>query len=498
MDTLLAAIQLILAPETLSFAVLGMLLGLFVGALPGLTATMAIALLVPVTYFLPPIPALTMIVCTSASAIFAGDIPATRLRMPGTPASAAYTADAYALSMKGRGDFALGIALVCSAIGGFFGSIILILAAPALADFALRFSTVEYFWLVLLGLTCAVFVSGPSMVRGAVSLLIGLMLATIGQDPISGYPRYTYGNIDLFSGLPFIATMVGMFALAEILRGATLAGGVALPPREARSWILPQVIPVLRRHWRNVIRGNFIGTAVGILPGAGADIAAWISYSVGRRLSRDPDPIGSGNPARLVDASSANNAAVSGAWVPSLVFGIPGDSITAIVIGLLYIKGLQPGPLIFDTAPVETTALFLAFLLANLFLIPLGLLAIRASSWVLVVPRAYLVPMVLMLCIVGAFAINNDSFAILVMLGAGLLGFFMVENDIPVAPAILGLVLGGQLEQTFLRAMMRGDGDVLYLIERPIAAVLATLTLLVWVSIVVNGLRGFRRRGREA
>lgn len=496
METILAAAALVFAPGTMALAVLATLLGVFVGALPGLSATMAVALLVPVTFFMPAVPALVMIVCTTASAIFAGDIPAARLRMPGTPASAAYAEDAYAMTQQGRGDLALGICLVASVIGGLFGTAVLILLAPVLAEFALRFSTFEYFWLVTLGLTCAIFVSGPSMVKGAASLLIGLLISTIGQDPIMGFPRFAYGNPDLYSGLPFIATMVGMFAMAELIRGATLPGGLPVPPREPPRPVLPQVWPVLRRHWVNLLRGNVIGTAVGILPGAGADIAAWISYSVGRRLSRDPDAFGKGSPEGLVDASAANNAAVAGAWVPSLVFGIPGDSITAIVIGLLYLKGLQPGPLIFENAPVETTALFIAFLMANLLMLPVGLIAVRLSSRILTVPRAYLMPSILILCIVGSFAVNNDPFAIVVMLCAGLLAWLMVENGLPVAPAILGTVLGTQLEQTFLRAMMRADGHLPALVERPIAAVLAVLTALVWLSILWTGLR--RRRATVA
>jgi TctA family transporter len=492
METILAATALVFAPYTMALAVLATLLGVFVGALPGLSATMAVALLVPVTFFMPAVPALVMIVCTTASAIFAGDIPAARLRMPGTPASAAYAEDAYAMTQRGRGDLALGICLVASVIGGLFGTVVLILLAPALAEFALRFSTFEYFWLVTLGLTCAIFVSGPSMVKGAASLLIGLLISTVGQDPIMGFPRFAHGNPNLYSGLPFIATMVGMFAMAELIRGASLPCGLPVPPHEPPRPILPQVWPVLRRYWVNLLRGNVIGTAVGVLPGAGADIAAWISYSVGRRLSREPDSFGKGSPEGLVDASAANNAAVAGAWVPSLVFGIPGDSITAIVIGLLYLKGLQPGPLIFENAPVETTALFIAFLMANLLMLPVGLLAVRLSSRILTVPRAYLMPSILILCIVGSFAVNNDPFAILVMLCAGLLAWLMVENGLPVAPAILGTVLGTQLEQTFLRAMMRADGNLAALVERPIAAVLAVLTALVWLSILWTGWRRYR------
>ncbi len=491
--TFWTAAQLVFDPQTLIVGLVAAVFGLFVGAVPGLSATMAVALLVPVTFFMDPVPALVAVIMTSAMAIFAGDIPSTLMRIPGTPASAAYTEDAYAMTKSGRGELALGICLVTSVIGGLFGALVLMVLAPQLAEFAIRFSSFEYFWLVLLGLTCAVFVSQGTFLKGTVSLLIGLFVATIGLDPIAGFPRFTFDNRDLLSGLPFIATMVGMFAVSELLRNAAL---MAEPLEQVKAQIgnvFAGTWGVLRRYPKNIMRGNVIGTVIGILPGAGADIAAWISYAVGKRFSSKPGAYGKGSEEALVDAGAANNAAIAGAWVPALVFGIPGDSVTAIIIGMLFLKGLQPGPMIFDNSPVETTALFIAFFVANIALLPIGWLAIKAAGYTLSIRRAYLAPIILIFCMVGSFAVNNDPFAIVVMLAMGVVAFFMMENDIPIAPAILGMVLGEQLEKTFLTSLIKVDGDILRMAERPIAATLAALTALLWLSMAYSAYRAHRR-----
>ncbi len=488
------ALALVFEPTTLAVGLAAATFGLFVGAMPGLSATMAVALLIPVTFFMEPVPALVAVVMTTAMAIFAGDIPSVLLRIPGTPASAAYTDDAFMMTKSGRGELAMGICLVTSAIGGLFGAVILVLLAPVLADFAIRFSSFEYFWLVLLGLTCAIFVCHGNMLKGTVSLLLGLFFATIGLDPLAGFPRFTFGMRDLFSGLPFIATMVGMFAVSEIIRNVTALGQPVEVIKQQFGNVFLGVWQVLRRYHWNMWRGNVIGTAIGILPGAGADIAAWISYSVGKRFSKTPETFGKGSEEGLVDAGAANNAAIAGAWVPALVFGIPGDSVTAIVIGMLFLKGLQPGPMIFETSPVETTALFIAFFVANLAMFPIGWLAIKASGFTLSVPRHYLMPLILIFCMVGSYAVNNDPFAILVMLGMGIVAYIMMENDIPIAPAILGMVLGDQLEKTFLTSLMKVDGDVLRLVERPIAMGLAATTALVWAMMAWSAWRQWRTR----
>jgi len=498
MTPLEAALWLVLDPYVLVVILCAALFGLFVGALPGLTATMATALLVPITFFMEPVPAIAAIVTAVAMAIFAGDIPGALLRIPGTPASAAYVEEAYRMTQKGQAELALGTGLVASAIGGLFGAAVLAFSAPALAEFALRFSSFEYFWLACFGLSCAVFISTDQPTKGVVSLLIGLFIATIGIDITMGYPRFSFGNVELMGGVSFIPAMIGMFAISEILRYATTVAGPLEAPAQAIVHIFRGLGRVLWRYKSNLLRGNVIGTAIGVLPGAGADIGAWISYAVAKRFSKERDKFGTGHVEGLVDAGAANNSGLGGAWVPALVFGIPGDSVTAIVIGVLYMKDMNPGPTVMLHAPELLYAVFITFFVANLLMIPLGYGAIRLSRQILHVPRDVLMPIILLFCIVGAFAINNTVFGVGIILVLGLLAFIMEENGYPIAPAILGIVLGPLVEESFMTSMIKADGSLLGFFERPIAAVLGVITLAIWVWIVTGWLRrSLRGRGLE-
>jgi TctA family transporter len=456
--------------------------GLFVGAVPGLTATMATALLVPVTFFMEPVPAIASIVTATAMAIFAGDIPSCLLRMPGTPASAAYTDEAYAMTRKGQGELALGAGLVFSVIGGLFGTAVLIIAAPALAEVALKFSSFEYFWLVVLGLLSAVFIAFSNPLKGIVSLLLGLLVASVGNDNPAGFPRFTFGNAELAGGLTLIPIMIGMFAVSEILRSVSRIDEPWEMAQAQIGNVFRGMWGLTKRYRAPILRGSLLGTAVGVLPGAGADIAAWMSYAISKKFSREPEKFGTGHVEGIIEAGASNNSALAGAWVPALVFGIPGDSITAIVIGVLYIKGLNPGPSIFMNNPVAIYAIFMVFILANLLMLPLGIAAIKSAKQLLRAPRQVLLPVILLFCVVGSFAINNSVFGVLLMLVFGVVAYLMEENGFPVAPAILGMVLGAMLEEHFIRAMIRADGQFLVFFERPIAGTLGVVTLAV-VSI---------------
>jgi TctA family transporter len=476
------AFSMVFEPYTLMVMVLAAFYGLFVGAVPGLTATMATALLVPVTFFMPPIPAVAAMVTATAMAIFSGDIPGCLLRIPGTPASAAYTDEAFAMTRKGQAEKALGAGLVFSAVGGLFGTVVLILAAPALADFALNFSSFEYFWLVLLGLTCAVFISTGSPVKGLMMLFLGLLVACVGLGNPAGFPRFTFGSTEMSGGIGMIAMMIGMFAISEIIRYVVDTS----PPAEL---VVEEVGGVLKGQWalakkypKQIFRGSVLGTAVGALPGAGADIAAWMSYAISKKFSKEPEKFGTGHVEGIVESGSANNSALAGAWIPALVFGIPGDSITAIVIGVLYMKNMNPGPTLFTTNPQNIYAVFLLFILANLIMIPLGILCIKVAKRILKVPREILMPMILLFCVVGTFAINNSVFQIGVMLIAGILAYVLEANKFPTAPAILGVVLGGMLEENFITSMIKSNGDLTAFVARPIALGLAILTALVWFA----------------
>ena len=486
-----------LDPIVLGVVLASAVYGLFIGSIPGLSATMAVALLVPVTFFLPPLPAIACMVTATAMAIFAGDVPSALLRIPGTPASAAYCDEAFALTRKGQGDVVLGAGLVFSAIGGMFGTIVLATAAPWLADIALRFSSFEYFWLVMMGLTAAVFVAPGRPLKALISLMLGLLLATVGFENPAAYPRFTFGSVQLMSGLQLIPVMTGMFAVSEVVRYAVSTAPVLAAPTQAIGRIFRGQGRLMRTYPLPLLRGSVVGTLIGALPGAGADIAAWIAYAISKRFSKTPEKFGSGHIEGIVEAGAANNSALSGAWIPALVFGIPGDSITAIVIGVLYLKGLNPGPTIFIENPQNVYAVFIIFFLANLLMLPLGWVLIRLARNVLRVPRHVLMPIILLFCVVGAFAINNSVFDVGVMLAFGLLAYFMEANEFPIAPTILGLVLGAMLEQNLVTSMIKVDGNPLGFFGRPISAALGVVTLLIWLSpIAVAVLR--RQRSASA
>ncbi len=479
-DAWLQAFAMVLHPYTIVVMLGASVFGLFVGAVPGLTATMATALLVPVTFFMEPIPAIAAIVTATAMAIFSGDIPGCLMRMPGTPASAAYTDEAYAMTRKGMAETALGAGLVFSAIGGLFGTAVLMLAAPTLADVALKFSSFEYFWLVLLGLTCAVFITSDRPLKGFVSLMLGLLVSLVGLNNPAAIPRFTFGSVELLGGIELIPLMIGMFAISEILR-------YAVDTNPALKIVDQPIGNVFAGMWRltvkypvQILRGSVLGTLVGALPGAGADIAAWMSYAISKKFSKEPEKFGTGHVEGIVESGSANNSALAGAWIPALVFGIPGDSITAIVIGVLYMKNMNPGPTLFTTNPQNIYAVYLLFIIANLIMVPLGFLCIKAAKRILLVPRNVLMPTIMLFCVVGAFAINNTTFDIGVMVIAGVAAFVLEENGFPVAPAILGVVLGEMLEQNFVTSMIKSEGNLLAFFERPVAATLGALTIAVW------------------
>lgn len=489
MENFTEALALVVRVDVLLTILLSAIFGLFVGSVPGLTATMSVALLVPITFFLDPVPAVAAIATASATAIFAGDIPGALLRIPGTPASAAYVDEAHALTKNGQSEVALGTSLITASLGGLIGVLLLAVFAQQLAAFAVKFSSVEYFWLGCLGLTAAVAVSSASLSRGALSLLIGLLISTVGIDIATGHPRFTFGQMNLLDGVSFVPAMIGMFALSQVLRSVTVDLDVKVPVAKIGS-LSKQMFDTVRVYWKNILRSAVLGNLLGALPGAGADIAAWVAFSLSKRFSRTPEKFGTGHPEGIADAGAANNAAVAGAWTPALVFGIPGDTVTAIAIGVMMLKGITPSPRVFETDGTLVLAIFLAFALANLIMIPLGMIAIRLARHALSVPTRILMPIILIFCIVGSYAVDNTVFSVWIMLGLGVLAYLMEENGIPIAPAILGIVLGKVIEKNFLITMLKTQGDVMGFFDRPVAAVLGIATLALWSFLIFRAIRG--------
>ena len=480
MESLLKGLVLLFNLKVIVIIMISAVYGLFVGAMPGLTATMAAALLIPFTFFMDPVPALVSVVTMSAMAIFAGDIPAALVRIPGTPSSAAYTQDSFELTKQGKAELVLGADVFFSAVGGLLGAVILMTSAPILAEFAMTFTTFEYFWLATMGLSATVMVSAGSQVKGALSMFLGLFLSTVGVDITLGLPRFTFGSVELLNGVDFIPAMIGLFGVSEVIR-SVMEGELAYPITRVRTGqIFKGMWGLFRKYQVNFWRSGLIGTFIGILPGAGADIAAWVAYAASKRFSKEPEKYGKGSIEAIIDAGTANNSCLAGDWVPALVFGIPGDSITAIVIGVLFMKGLRPGPMIFEQQPEILYAVYMAFILANLLMIPFGWLAIKCSSQMLRVPRNILMPGILMFCIVGSFAINNTVFDVGIMLIMGVIGYYLEANGFPVAPVVLGLVLGPLVEKNFMMSVIKTDWNLSLFFTRMGSAILCIITILIW------------------
>ena len=481
MSTIVEAFALVLQTEVLLAILLASIYGLVVGSLPGLSATMATALLVPVTFYLSPIAAVATIIAASAMAIFSGDIPGALLRIPGTPASAAYTDEAYAMTRKGQPELALGIGLWFSALGGIAGTLSLMILAPPLAEMALSFSTYEYFWLAFLGLMCATLVARSSPVKAIAAMLLGLLVSCIGIENPAGAQRFTFGITDLLGGIEPIPALVGVFAVSEVMRAMLSAEPPKLPYRRFGS-ILKGQLELTRKYVKPQVRGNIVGIIIGVLPGAGADMAAWVSYSMSKRFSKEPEKFGTGHPEGLIEAGASNNASLASGWVPSLLFGIPGDTITAIAIGVLYMKGLNPGPTLFTERASSMYALYIIFIMANIIMIPLGIVMIRLASKVLRAPRASIMPVIVLLCAVGAFATGNNLFAVITVAAFGVIGFVMERNGYPVAAMVLGIIMGAMVEQNLVTSLIKSDGNILPFFSRPVAAVLAAMTIaaLLW------------------
>ena len=472
-----------------------MVFGVFVGSTPGLTATMAVALIVPISYYMTPEAGIAMVIGVSFTAIFAGDIPATYLRIPGTPASAAATLDGHALARRGRGRYALTINLLCSCLGGLFGVAVLMLVAPQLAQFALKFSFFEYFWLSVCGLLLGVLVCQGSAIQGASAAMLGILFSTVGGDVISYQPRYTFGDENMLAGLRFIPAMIGLFGLSEVLRNVQHPDTLSESAGQLEQGkVLRPAMRAIWRHKRTVAQSAAAGTVIGALPGAGADIAAWGAYGIGQKTSSAPHAFGEGAEEGVIAPTSANNAAVAGAWIPALVFGIPGDAVTAIVLGALTIFGIQIGSSLFDPATGEGPVIFRIALLTQLLLLPAGYLGIRSFGLVMRLPRRIVMVAVLVFSVVGSFALYNNLFDVYVMFAFGLLGYFLESRGVPLAPLILGMILGPLIEDKLRAGLVSTGGDLTPMFTRPICLVLVLLlTLTLVVPPIYSRWRSHRR-----
>ncbi|MEZ4827156.1 MAG: tripartite tricarboxylate transporter permease [Bacteroidia bacterium] len=476
--------------EGIAALLLGGLYGAVFGAIPGLTATLAVALFIPLAFFLDPIIALPAIIAISSVAIYAGDVGAAIAKIPGTPASAAYTEELYAISQRRSPMYGLGISALGSSVGGIIGTIILVASATGIASVTKQFASFEYFWIAVLGLSAGVFASGDSPLKGAISLLIGLLLATVGVDPTMGYPRFDFDSPNLLSGLNYIVVMIGLFGFSEVLenlyrRNAAVEEKPDSSDHSPRKFFVEPVFLIWKEKWL-VLRSSLIGVFVGFLPGAGADIGAWVSSSIQKMRGRST----SSEDQIVLSGTTSNNAAVASAWIPALALGLPGDTITAIILGVFMMKGITPGPLLFQEQADMIWALYLTFLIANVILLPFyGYWLARLAALVTRVPVSILMSVIAGICIVGAYAINNNPADIWIMMGAGLLAFTLKRAGFPLAQIVLGMVLGPVMETNFMMSAIKSQWNIWAFFNRPIALVFMSLTIL----LVVVGFMGRRK-----
>jgi putative tricarboxylic transport membrane protein len=462
------------SPLTLTYVAGATLLGLVIGALPGLTATMGVALMTTLTLKMQPEVALLVLVCTYVGAIYGGSRSAILLNIPGTPANAAACLDGYQLARQGLAGRAMGISTTGSVMGTLIGMVALALFTPVLGELALKFGAFEFFWLALFGVVISGTLTGDDPLKGWLAGFLGLLVATVGQDSIHAYDRFSFGNRDLAGGFQLIPALVGAFGFAEVL--TVLSDRVARPAIHSFDSYLPRIRDVLQ-YWRTIIRSGFIGTFIGIVPGVGEDVASWSSYAAARRVSKEADKFGKGSVEGLMAAETGDNACVPGAMIPVLALQVPGSAPAAVLMAAMIIHGVQPGPMIMVNNPQFVYDVVAMMLYATIGILVFGLLLVRPLIKILQVPREIIMPIVFVLCVIGSFAIAQRLFDVWTMIGFGVLGYVLRQYNYPMAPFVLGIVLGDLLDKNLRRGLVLSDGDPTPFFTRPISAVLFAICL---------------------
>ena len=466
----------ILHPNILLVMMAGSIGGIIIGAMPGLTSVMGVTLLLPFTYGMDPSTGIAMLLSISFGAIYGGSITAILISTPGTPASAATLIEGSKFAARGEGGRALGISTTSSWVGGTISAIVLALLAPQLAKLALKFGAPEYCTLCLFGLSIIASISGKSLLKGAIAGFIGLLISCIGIDPMTGFSRFAFGNINLYSGLQTVPLMIGLFAVAQLF--VNLKSGVK---QNVVTQKVDRVIPTwadLKKSLPVSIRSGFIGTFIGIIPAAGADIAAFVSYDVAKKLSKHPEKFGTGCIEGLAAPEAGNNGDTAGALVPMLTLGVPGDATAAVLIGALTLHGLQPGPLLFTKNAEIVNDIFASALIANLLFLIFGLLLIKVFIKVIQIKPYILTPIIFVLCVIGSFALRNNMFDVIAMLVIAVIGYFFIYLEIPIAPIVLAIILGPMFESNMRRALLLSNGSFSIFVTRPISLFFILLAVI--------------------
>ncbi|WP_102344768.1 tripartite tricarboxylate transporter permease [Bacillus sp. Marseille-P3661] len=470
--------------QTLFALVLGVIGGIIIGSLPGLSATMAIALLIPITFGMDPVSGLTLLTAIYTSAIYGGSISAILIHTPGTPSSAATSLDGYKMTLNGQGAKALGISAISSTIGGFISAVALLFLAPPLSKISLMFSSPEYFLIAIFGLTIIASVAADSLAKGLIGGIFGLLIGTVGIDLLTGYPRFTFGFTSLESGVSIIPAMIGLFSLSQVMIQTEKRKKKAT--HKKMGAVKGRTLPTLKEFkqiFATIIGSSGIGTFVGMLPGAGGDIAAWVSYNEAKRFSKNKDKFGKGHIEGVAAPEAANNAVTGGSLIPLLTLGIPGNVPTAVLLGGLMVQGLVPGRELFTTHASITYSIIFGFIIANILMGIIGILGAKYFVKVSGVSERILAPIIIGFCVVGSYAISNNMFDVWIMVVFGLIGYIIRKTGFHPAPIILGIILGPIAESGFRQSLVMAKGDILsYYFSRPISVVLIILVVLAIVS----------------
>lgn len=498
MDVLFQSAEVLWTTPAIVMACLGVAWGILGGALPGISPSITMALLLPFTYALDPVSAIVLLASSYVGAEYGGSIPAILIRTPGTNAAAATVLDGYAMNRQGKAGLALGISLYSGVVGSLFGLVMLVLLSEPLSRVALYFSPPAYFALGILGLSVIVTLSGGSLIKAMIAGILGLMVATIGTDPVTGGNRFTFGTADLLSGIAPVLVMVGLFAVSELLLQATARGGDTLRV-ESRARIEFPSLALARRLLPAQMIGNVVGTFEGIMPGAGGTVASFLAYNEAKRWSRRKEEFGHGSPEGIAAPETANNTVSATAIIPLLAFGIPGSNSTAVLLGGFLIHGVAVGPMIFVRSPDVVYGLYGGLFVASLAQLAIGIAMMGPCIWLVNRPRAYLNAFILALIFSGVYSIHQSLFDLGIVLVAGVVGFAMRALRMPFLPTVLGLVLGYLVESNYRRALVISGGDHAIFLEDPISlGFLIAAALFIVGSLGRTLLETRRRAGQPA
>lgn len=489
------AMLLLADPFTMLLLVLGIVIGLIIGVLPGLGPPIAIALALPFTFYLEPVPSLVLLLGIYSAAIYGGSISAIAVGIPGTGAAIATVQDGHAMFKAGRGGEALGLSLTGSIIGGLISIVCLSFIAPLLAKFAIQFGPREYLAVSIFGLVVVVRVAGASLFKGLAIGALGIFLTTWGLDELNGAERYTFGSYNFYEGIPLVPFLVGLFAMSEVFISAERGLRKIEFDQSSLTVKLPG-LQTLKRLKGNLLRSSLIGTVIGIIPGEGAAVGAYFAYSEEKRRSKNPEKFGTGCEEGIVAPETANNATVGGALVPTLTLGVPGSPAAAVLLGAFLIQGLVPGPLLFEERPDLMYAIFMGLFMINILMMFIGLVAIRFAAQLIKVPNAVIVPTVMLLSFVGIYSVSNSLFYVGVMLGAGVLGYVVRKLGYSIAPLSIGFVLGPILENSLRQSITVADGSTLEFFNSPIAlTIYAALALTILWAPLMERFKGKQTAG---